>query len=100
MYIPMVYLIDIDYKYISHDIQYISSQSHCYSVTKSCLTLCDPMYCSISGFPILHYVSEFVQNHVHYFGDAIQPSSSTVASVVPFCSCIQSFPASGSFLMS
>ena len=50
MYIPMVYLIDIDYKYISHDIQYISSQSHCCSVTKSYPTFCDPMDYTTPGF--------------------------------------------------
>ena len=37
-----------------------------------------------------------VQTHVHRIGDAIQISSS----VIPFSSCFQSFPASGSFLMS
>ena len=28
----------------------------CFSVVQSCLTLCDPMFCSIPGFPILHYL--------------------------------------------
>ena len=38
-------------------------------------TLCDPMDCSISGFPVLHYLPEFAQTHVHWAGDdAIQPS--------------------------
>ena len=46
----------------------------CCSVTKSCLTLCDPMDCSISGFPLLHHLLEFVQIHVQWVGDAIQPS--------------------------
>ena len=36
-------------------------------------------------------------NYVHWVGDAIQPSHSLV---VPFSSCLQSFPASGSFPMS
>ena len=36
-----------------------------YSVSKSCLTLCDPMDCSTSGFPVLHYLLEFAQIHVH-----------------------------------
>ena len=48
--------------------------SHCYSVAKSCPTLCDPMDCSKPGFPVLHYLSEFAQTHVHWVGDAIQPS--------------------------
>ena len=46
----------------------------CCSVAKSCLTLCDPMDCSTPGFPVLHYLPEFVQTHVHQVGDAIQPS--------------------------
>ena len=46
----------------------------CCSVTQSCLTLCDPMDCSTSGFPVLQYLPEFAQNHVHWVGDAIQPS--------------------------
>ena len=48
--------------------------SGCCPVTKSCLTLCDPMDCSTPGFPVLHYLSMFVQTHVHWVGDAIQPS--------------------------
>ena len=46
----------------------------CCSVAKSCLTLCDPMDCSTPGFPVLHYLPEFTQTHVHWVGDAIQPS--------------------------
>ena len=45
-----------------------------YSVAKSCLILCDPMDCSAPGFPLLHYLPEFAQTHVHWVGDAIQPS--------------------------
>ena len=51
----------------------------CCSVAKSCLTLCDPMDCSISGFPVLHCLLEFAQTHVHCFGDAIQPSHSLLS---------------------
>ena len=36
-----------------------------FSVAKSCLTLCDPMDCSTPDFPVLHYVPEFAQTHVH-----------------------------------
>ena len=51
------------------------TKDYCYcSVTKSCLTLCDPMDCSTPGFPVLHYPLEFAQTHVHWVGDAIQPS--------------------------
>ena len=41
---------------------------------ESCLTLCDPMVCSIPGFPVLHHLSEFAQTHVHWVGNAIQLS--------------------------
>ena len=30
--------------------------------------------CSIPGFPVLHYLLEFAQIHVHWVSDAIQPS--------------------------
>jgi len=42
-------------------------------------------------------LSELTQTHVHRVGDAIQPSHPVS---IPFSSCLQSFPASGSFLMS
>ena len=32
------------------------------------------MDCSTPGFPVLHYVPEFAQTHVHWVGDAIYPS--------------------------
>ena len=44
------------------------------SVTQSCLTLCDPMNCSTPGLPVCHQFPEFTQTHVHWVGDAIQPS--------------------------
>ena len=40
----------------------------------SCVWLCDPMDCSTPGFPALHYLLETAQTHVHWVGDAIQPS--------------------------
>ena len=46
----------------------------CCSVTKSCLTLCDPMDCSTPGFPVYHQLLELAQTPVHRAGDAIQPS--------------------------
>ena len=68
----------------------------CCSAAQSCPTLCDPMDCSMAGFLVLHHVPELVQTHVHWVGDAIQPSHP----VVLFSSRLQSFPATGSFLMS
>ena len=46
------------------------------SVTQSCLTLCDPMVCSMPGFPVHHQLQELTQTQVHWVGDAIQPSHS------------------------
>ena len=46
----------------------------CCSVAKSCPTLHDPMNCSSPVFPVLHYLLEFAQTHVHWVNDAIQPS--------------------------
>ena len=31
------------------------------------------MDCSTPGYPVLHYLLEFAQTHVHWVGDAIQP---------------------------
>jgi len=46
----------------------------CYPVAQPCLSLCDPMDCSTPGFPVLHHLLELSQTHVHWVGDAIQPS--------------------------
>ena len=59
----------------------------CRSVTKLHLTLYNPMDCSMPDFSVF-YDLEFAQTHVHWVGDAIQPSHP------------QSFPASGSFPVS
>ena len=66
------------------------------SVAQLCLTLCNLMGCSMPGFPVHHQLPEPASNSC--------PSSrwchpTISSSVVPF-SCLQSFPASGSFLMS
>ena len=34
-------------------------------VAQSCPTLCNPMNCSMPGFPVLHYPPEFAETHVH-----------------------------------
>ena len=44
------------------------------TVTQLCLTVCDPMDCSTPGLPVHHQLLEFTQIHVHWVGDAIQPS--------------------------
>ena len=55
----------------------------CCSVTKLCLTLCDPMDCSLLGFHVHHYFPEITQTHVHWVGDAIQPSHPLVSPSPP-----------------
>ena len=69
-----------------------------FSVALSCLTFCDPMDCSMQGFPVHHQLLELTQTHVHSVGVAIE-SVMPPSSVVPFSSCPQSFPATESFLM-
>ena len=52
----------------------VSSCSCCCSVANQCPTLCDPMDSSTLGFPVLHYLPELAQLHIHWVSDAIQPS--------------------------
>ena len=58
--------------------------------------LCNPTNHSMPAPPVHHQHQEFTQTHAHRVGDAIQPSHP----VIPFSSCPQSLPASGSFPMS
>ena len=66
------------------------------SVAQSCLTLCDPLDCSMPGLPV-HHSSWNYSNSCPLSWWCHQTISS---SVVPFSSCLQSFPASGSLQMS
>ena len=66
------------------------------SVAQSCPTLCDPMNCNTPGLPIHHQLPEFIQTHD--VSRWCHPAISS--SVIPFSSCRQSLPASGSFPMS
>ena len=59
------------------------------SVAHSCLTLCDPMDCSMPGFPVHHQLLEFTQTHVHRVGDAIQPSHPLLSPSPPAFSLFQ-----------
>ena len=67
------------------------------SVTQSCLTLCDPMDCSTPGIPVLSPIPGVYSNSCP-LRRWCHPTIS--CSVIPFSSCLQSFPASGSFPMS
>ena len=44
------------------------------SVAQSSPTVCDPMNRSMPGLPVHHQLPEFTQTHVHWVGDAVQPS--------------------------
>ena len=61
------------------------------SVAKWYPRLCDPVDCSMPGFPVRH-LPECAPTHVHWVGDAIRSSHPLLP---PFP--LQSFPASGSF---
>ena len=68
----------------------------CCSVANSCLTLGDPVDCSMPGFPVLHHPPRVSQTHVRWIGDAIQPSHP----LLPFSpSAFNLSPTSGSFPM-
>ena len=69
--------------------------TYSYSFAQSCLTLHDPMDCSMISFPVLHYLS--VCSNSCPLNWWYHPTISY--SDVPFSSCLQSFPTSGSFPM-
>ena len=59
--------INMNGTYIQWNIQFSS-------IAQSCLTLCDLMNRSTPGLPVHRQFMEFTQTHVHWVGDAIQPS--------------------------
>ena len=67
------------------------------SVAQSCPTLCNPTDCSTPGFPVLDQLLELAQTHVHWVGDAIQPSHPLSSPSPP---AFNLSPASGSFPVS
>ena len=73
-WITREFLVVMLYSYLCLLGLYIPHITCCCSVTQLYLTLCDPMNCSTPGFPVLHYLLEFVQTHVHWVDNAIQPS--------------------------
>ena len=81
--------------YRHHDSSKVNHTSVQFSaVAQSCPTPCDPMNRSTPGLPVQHQLPESTHSHVHWVGDAIQPSHPLV---VPISSGLQSFPASESF---
>ena len=63
---------------------------------KSCQTLCNPMDCSVPGFPILHYS----QSLLRFMSIKLVMLYSSCPLSSPFSSCPQPFSASGSFPLS
>ena len=55
------------------------------------------MDCGMPGLPVHHQHPEFTQTHVHWVGDAIQPSNPLSSASPP---ALNPFPAAGSFQMS
>ena len=47
---------------------------NCCSAPQLCPTLCDPMDCSIPGFPVHQHLLQLAQTHAHWVSDTIQPS--------------------------
>ena len=70
----------------------------CCSVAQSYLTLCNPMDCSSPGSIPCPSLSPRVCWNSYLLSQWCHPTISS--SVVPISSCLQSFPASGSFQMS
>ena len=65
-----MFISDVDFESIylavSWTLSSVQSLSH--------VQLCDSMDCSTPGLPVHHQLPEFTQTHVHWVGDAIQPS--------------------------
>ena len=86
------------YEYVSIWICiYIQNMHICINVyniilAQSYPTLCDPIDCSMPGFPISWNVLRLMSI------ESVMPSNHLIL-CIPFSSCLQSFPASGSFPM-
>ena len=82
LYLHLCWCVHVRLQACSYFIAFICSFSHLLrlcnlplqfcSVAQSCLILCDPMDCSLPGFPVHHQLPELA--HVHQVSDAIQPS--------------------------
>ena len=75
-----------------------SKYIHFISIAQLCPTLCDPMDCSMPGFPVHHQLTPGTCSNSCPSGQWCHTTISS--SVVPFSSFLQSFSASGSFQMS
>ena len=60
---------------LTHWLLWLTSQEVQFSsVAQSCPTLYNTLNCSMLGLSVHHQLPEFTQTHVHWIGDAIQPS--------------------------
>ena len=75
---------------IESEISQTEKNKHGISSVQSLSFVSDSETACMPGFPVHHQLPELAQTHVHRVGDAI----------VPFSSCLQSFPESGSFPVS
>ena len=62
------------WKYLLFNLLAYSFSVQFSAIAQSCLTLCDSMDCSTPGLPVHHQLLGFTPTHVHWVGDAIQPS--------------------------
>ena len=94
-YYWLLWLLRVDhFKCIEFCYLYFANYTHVYpqlfsfslsvsSVAQLCPTLCDPMDCSMPGFPVHHQLPELAQTHVHQVRDAIQSSHSLSSHFYP-----------------
>ena len=59
------------------------------SVVQSCLVLCNPMDCSMPGFPVHNQLLELTQIYIHWVGDAIHPAHPLSSPSAPSCNLFQ-----------
>ena len=64
----------------------------CCSVAQSCLTLCDPVDCSTSGFPVHHQLPELAQTHVHWVWHEFMTLSNHLILCCPLLLLPSTFP--------
>ena len=67
-------MINLDSVLETRDITLLKNIHIVSSVAQSYPTLCNPMDCSTPGLPVHYQLPEFIQIHVHWVSDTIQPS--------------------------
>ena len=96
---PMIEYSALVDRYFTTEPSYLGNSVPFSSVTQSCPTLCSPMDCSTPDFPVIHcLLSPGVCSNSCSLSWRCHPTISS--SATPFSSCLQSYPASGSFPMS